>query len=89
MTTSRRDHPGGPICPQHNVHPDKCFDLHYPEATRGNAPSEEEIRLAIVREHVQRQNANIRREQEKMNRSVVDARRRFDESKNRNRRKGA
>lgn len=76
----------GPICPQHKCHPNECFELHYPESTRGRAPTEEETRLAVVREHNRLQNENIRRQQAKMDRSVVDARRRFEESKERNRR---
>jgi hypothetical protein len=79
----------GPVCPQHKCHPNDCFEIHYPESARGRAPTEEEIRLAIIREHTQRQHENIRRKQEEMSRSVVDARKRFEEGKDRNRRKGA
>lgn len=72
-----------PWCSQHQCHPSDCFDKHNPDASKEHAPSEEETRLAIIREHTERQNENIKREQAKMSRSVVDARKIFEEAKER------
>ena len=69
----------GPWCPQHQCHPDECFEIHYPESTRGTPVDYD----ALVRDQVERQNESIRREKEKMNRNIVDARRRFEESQKR------
>lgn len=69
--------PRGPWCPKHKCHPNECFEIHYPESTRGTPVDYD----AIVRDQVERQNEAIRREKEKMNRNIVDARKRFDESR--------
>lgn len=75
-----------PICPQHNCHPDECFEIHNPGSKRGTPVDYEKIQREIIQDRIRRQNENIRREREKMERNVVDARRRFEESK---RRRGA
>lgn len=73
---------GKPWCNEHKMHPSDCFELHYPGAVSGRkAPTEAEIREAIIREHVERQNANIRREAERMSRSIVDARKKFEDNR--------
>lgn len=80
--------PRGPICPQHNCHPDKCFEIHYPESTRGVPVDYEAIHDAMLRERLEEQNERIRREREKMDEGVVDARRHFQEARDRHQ-KGA
>ena len=78
--------PKGPWCRQHQMHPNECFELHYPEAFREHRqPSEAEMRHDAIQRHIQRQNENIRAANERMSRDVVDARKRFEERK----RKGA
>ncbi len=92
MTTEER-RPGAPWCPQHNCHPDRCFEIHYPDSSRPRKdPKEQEKNHteAIIREHIRLQNESIRREQAKMSRSIIDARKQFEASKARSkRRKGA
>lgn len=73
-----------PWCSQHNMHPNDCFEDHYPNGNKGSM-SEAETRNAIIKEHLRRQNESILEESEKPNESVIDARKRFEE----NHRKGA
>jgi hypothetical protein len=79
--------PRGPWCPEHKCHPDECFYIHYPEAEKGGrAPTEAELRNAIIREHVRRQNELIREQQAKPNPDVISMREKYEE---RRRRRGA
>lgn len=74
----------GPICPEHNCHPSDCFEIHYPESARETPVDYDQIREAIIRENIERQNDRIRAAQEKMSLSdaeIVDARERFERSR--------
>ena len=78
--------PNRPWCNLHQMHPNDCFELHYPEAHEKRAPTEAEMRHEIIQRHIEKQNANIREANERMSRDIVDARKRFEENK---RRRGA
>lgn len=62
--------PRGPWCPEHRCHPNDCFEIHYPESTRGEPVDYK----AIIRRHAERQNELIREQQAK---KIVDAREKF------------
>lgn len=74
---SEESRPRGPWCPIHKCHPNKCFEIHYPDSTRGNPVDYEAYADSLVQEKVQRQNENIRRRQQEMSKDVIDARKRF------------
>ena len=48
--------PRGAWCSMHKMHPEKCFDLHYPHAKHAKgAKSAEEMKRDVEREHLRLQ----------------------------------
>lgn len=71
----KENNPRGPWCPQHKCHPDECFEIHYPESTRGTPVDYQ----AILHEKLREQNESILAEQRRMSRSAEEARKAFEE----------
>jgi hypothetical protein len=70
----RENNPRGPWCPQHKCHPDECFEIHYPDSTRGTPVDYQ----ALLHDKLRKQNESILAEQRKMSRSAEEAKKAFE-----------
>lgn len=77
--------PRKPWCSQHGCHPSDCFDIHYPTASSKLVRTEDTAEAALLI-HIERQNQRIQEESSRINENIVDARRKFEENKEKRRR---